>query len=51
MELSHNDGIEDDHLPLQEIGWYWEVINDNRFNHVIKFLSSETSQSKNKRQY
>ena len=38
MELSHNDGIEDDHLPLQEIGWYWEFINDNRFNHIIKIL-------------
>ncbi|MCH8012536.1 MAG: TIM barrel protein [Candidatus Marinimicrobia bacterium] len=38
MELSHNDGIEDQHLPLQSNEWYWPLICDPRFNHVYKIL-------------
>jgi sugar phosphate isomerase/epimerase len=38
MELSHNDGIEDQHLPLQPNGWYWDTIMDPRFEHVYKIL-------------
>ena len=38
MELSHNDGTEDQHLPLREDGWYWDLINDNRFESVYKIL-------------
>lgn len=38
MELSHNDGTEDQHLPLREDGWYWDLINDNRFESVCKIL-------------
>ena len=25
MELSHNDGVEDQHLPLINDSWYWEI--------------------------
>ena len=31
MELSHNDGLEDQHQPLQSGEWYWEIIHDSRF--------------------
>jgi sugar phosphate isomerase/epimerase len=38
MELSHNDGVEDQHLPLQLDGWYWDLIQDTRFKNVYKIL-------------
>ena len=38
MELSHNDGVEDQHLPLNPNGWYWDTIHDPRFKSVYKIL-------------
>ena len=38
MELSHNDGFEDEHRPLQENAWYWKLICDNRFRSIPKIL-------------
>ena len=38
MELSHNDGIEDQHLPLQKDEWYWDLILDPQFEKVYKIL-------------
>lgn len=38
MELSHNNGVEDQHLPLQSDGWYWPLILDKRFGEVKKIL-------------
>ena len=38
MELSHNDGVEDQHLPLQPDGWYWSLIHDPRFENTYKIL-------------
>lgn len=38
MELSHNDGIEDQHLPLQSDGWYWPLILDDRFEKIYKII-------------
>ena len=38
MELSHNDGLEDLHLPLKTNGWYWDLIQDSRFENVYKIL-------------
>ena len=38
MELSHNDGIEDQHLPLQAGSWYWDIICDASFKDVYKIL-------------
>ena len=38
MELSHNDGKEDQHLPLKKEGWYWQLVNDTRFENVPKIL-------------
>ena len=38
MELSHNNGKEDQHLPLKKGAWYWQLINDRRFENVPKIL-------------
>ena len=38
LELSHNDGLEDQHQPLQADQWYWDVIHDIRFREVHKIL-------------
>ena len=38
MELSHNNGIEDQHLPLKNKGWYWSLIVDERFKNIYKIL-------------
>jgi sugar phosphate isomerase/epimerase len=38
MELSHNDGVEDQHLPLQSGAWYWDLICDKRFENAYKIL-------------
>lgn len=38
MELSHNNGLEDEHLPLIEGEWYWKTICDPRFDQVYKIL-------------
>jgi len=38
MELSHNDGVTDDHKPLVEGAWYWDIVADNRFSKVLKVL-------------
>ena len=31
FELSHNNGLEDQHLPIKKNAWYWKVINDPNF--------------------
>jgi len=38
MELSHNNGFEDQHLPLEKNGWYWDIILDSRFDTAYKIL-------------
>jgi sugar phosphate isomerase/epimerase len=38
MELSHNDGLEDQHLPLVEEAWYWPIILDPRVMNAFKIL-------------
>ena len=38
FELSHNNGINDDHKPLKNDAWYWELISDKRFNNCLKIL-------------
>ena len=46
MELSHNNGIEDEHLPLRDNGWYWNLILDKRFNNSFKILEFRNTQIK-----
>lgn len=38
MELSHNSGKNDDHLPLKKNEWYWKIINDKKFKLTPKIL-------------
>ena len=38
IELSHNNGIEDQHLPLRKKAWYWKIINDPDFYKTYKIL-------------
>ncbi|HLD00873.1 MAG TPA: TIM barrel protein [Candidatus Nanoarchaeia archaeon] len=43
MELSHNEGVNDDHLPLKAEGWYWKFIRDPRFSHCYKIIETRNS--------
>ena len=38
LELSHNNRIEDQHLPLIKNEWYWSIINNPKFKDVYKIL-------------
>ena len=38
IELSHNEGVNDDHAPITENGWYWELINKKEFIDKIKIF-------------
>lgn len=38
IEMSHNDGLNDEHKPLVKDAWYWDVILDDRFADVYKIL-------------
>ena len=38
MELSHNDGVEDQHLPIENEAWYWNIIKNNKFSNAFKIL-------------
>jgi len=44
MELSHNNGRQDQHLPLLENGWYWPIILNPKYQKAFKILEfRETS--------
>ena len=47
IELSHNNGIEDQHLPLKRNEWYWKIINDPDFSKVYKILEFRNTSIKN----
>ena len=47
IELSHNNGIEDQHLPLKKNQWYWKIINDPDFSKVYKILEFRNTSIKN----
>jgi sugar phosphate isomerase/epimerase len=38
MEMSHNNGVNDDHLPLVDDQWYWDLILDPQFKKTYKIL-------------
>ena len=38
IELSHNNGVEDQHLLLKKNEWYWEIINNPDFSKIYKIL-------------
>ena len=47
IELSHNNGIEDQHLPLKRNEWYWKIITDPDFSKVYKILEFRNTSIKN----
>lgn len=38
MELSHNFGKKDDHLPIRKGAWYWKIIKNPKFKKIPKIL-------------
>ena len=46
IELSHNNGLEDQHLPLQKKECYWKIINDPYFARVYKILEFRNTEIK-----
>ena len=40
FEMSHNYGIEDDHLPLEKEEWYWSLLSAECFRNVPKILET-----------
>ena len=38
IELSHNNGIEDEHLPIKKKAWYWPILERNKFVNIPKIL-------------
>jgi sugar phosphate isomerase/epimerase len=43
MEMSHNNGENDDHLPLVDDEWYWDIISDPNFKKTYKILEFRES--------
>ena len=50
MELSHNNGVNDDHLPLIDDEWYWVLITDPKFKKTYKILEFRESSLKQVRE-
>ena len=38
IELSHNNGIEDEHLPIKKKAWYWSILERRKFVTIPKIL-------------
>ena len=38
MELSHNFGKNDNHLPIRKNTWYWKLIKSKKFENIPKIL-------------
>ena len=38
MEISHNYGKKDDHLPIKKRSWYWKIIKDQKYDKMPKIL-------------
>ena len=38
IELSHNNGIEDEHLPIKKKAWYWKILSNKKFSAIPKIL-------------
>ena len=47
IELSHNNGIEDQHLPIKKNGWYWKIIKDPYLTKAYKILEFRNTSIKN----
>lgn len=38
IEVSHNNGFEDEHLPIKKNAWYWKILNNKKFIDIPKIL-------------
>lgn len=38
VEMSHNEGVNDDHAPVREDGWYWELLKKTDLNGKIQIF-------------
>ena len=38
IELSHNNGIEDEHLPIKRKAWYWKILEKKILITIPKIL-------------
>ncbi len=38
IELSHNNGKEDQHLPIKKNAWYWKILKKYKLNKTYKIL-------------
>ncbi len=38
LEISHNNGLEDQHLPIKKKGWYWKILKDCELKNTYKIL-------------
>ncbi len=38
IEFSHNNGLEDQHLPIKDKQWYLKILNSNNLKNVTKIL-------------
>lgn len=38
LEVSHNEGLADDHAALTSSAWYWRLIDDPDFSHALKIF-------------
>jgi len=38
VEISHNNGLEDQHLPIKEKQWYLKILNSNVLKNTPKIL-------------
>ena len=45
--VNHNNGIDDQHLPLKKNMWHWKIINDPYFSKVYKILEFRNTSIKN----
>jgi sugar phosphate isomerase/epimerase len=43
FEMSHNNGVNDDHLPLVDNEWYWGLISAPKFKKAYKILEFRES--------
>ena len=34
IEVSHNNGIRDQHLPIKKKAWYWKILNRKKFSAI-----------------
>ncbi len=46
LEISHNDGKLDQHLPILNKAWYWNIINDKYFANCFKILEFRNTKIK-----